>query len=64
MNDRWNNIVPEHEDMCVAFFTDDIIFKPISNTLVGNSKLVFVVLLEPNCMFIYGYAMCSITSII
>ena len=55
-----HDVIPEHEGICVSFFTYVIRFKTISNTLVRNTKLVFLVSLEPNYIFIYGNVLTSI----
>ena len=54
MTTSWRDVILEHEGMCVAFFIYGIRFKPISYPIVDNNKLVFVVSLEPNTLFIYG----------
>ena len=50
----------EHEGIYAAFSTYGTILKPISNILVGDAKLFFVVPLEPTGMFIYIHVMSSI----
>ena len=62
MTNYFHDVVPEHEGTCVAFFTDGIILKPISNYIVYYSKLIFVVPLEHNCMFVYVKILPSITA--
>ena len=60
MTTHCNHDVTEHEVMFVAFFAYDISLKPISNDIVGGMKIVFVVPLEPNFLFIYVNFLSSI----
>ena len=50
-----HHVVPQHEGICVSFLTYGIRLKPISNPLVGDANLAFVVPLKSNGMFIYVY---------
>ena len=46
--------------MCVDLFKYDISLIPIYNTIVGDTKVVFVFTFEPNGMFSYGNVLTSI----
>ena len=47
-----------------ALLIYEIILEPISKPIVDNKKLVFVLTLEPNFMFIYGNFLTSILATI
>ena len=55
-----NHTVLEHEDIREALFTYGISLKPISNTLVDDANILFMVKLELNCILIYGDVLLSI----
>ena len=53
-------VMLEHKFIGASFFTDGIILEPIYNPIVGNTKPVLVVTLEPNGLFKYVYVFTSI----
>ena len=62
MTTTWHHVIMENEGMFVAFFICGISMKSISNHLLGDLNIVFVVHLGPNGMFIYVHVISVISS--
>ena len=54
--------VPEHEGICVVFFTYDISLETISDLIVGDANILFLSPLKPNGTIIYVHVLPNIPS--